>query len=229
MNKNDNLTAHPANEYDNQVRKTIPYYDSFHQQIIELVKILKPIPELWLDTGGGTGTFMEKALQVFTSTKFLLSDPSDAMLEIAKDKLKLIPLNRLAILSPATTQNIQWEEKSLDIITAIQSHHYLSDEERIKTTKHCYNLLNDGGVYVTFENTSYETPKGTETALKIWQTYQLAQGKPEVEVIKHINRYGIEFFPITVKQHLDLLKECGFSVVELFWFSYMQAGFFAIK
>jgi tRNA (cmo5U34)-methyltransferase len=39
----------------------------------------------------------------------------------------------------------------------------------------------------------------------------------------------LEYFPITVEEHLDLLRNCGFGAVEMFWYSYMQAGFYCIK
>jgi tRNA (cmo5U34)-methyltransferase len=37
------------------------------------------------------------------------------------------------------------------------------------------------------------------------------------------------FFPITVEEHLSLLKKMGFNAVELLWYSYMQAGFYCVK
>jgi len=41
--------------------------------------------------------------------------------------------------------------------------------------------------------------------------------------VKHLKRFNKAYFPITISEHLDLLKQCGFSVAELFWYSYMQA------
>jgi uncharacterized protein len=35
--------------------------------------------------------------------------------------------------------------------------------------------------------------------------------------------------PITVEEHLAALTQTGFSVVEGFWYSQMQAGFYAIR
>ena len=36
-------------------------------------------------------------------------------------------------------------------------------------------------------------------------------------------------FPITIEQHLEMLKNAGFKSVNILWVSYMQAGFWAIK
>lgn len=43
------------------------------------------------------------------------------------------------------------------------------------------------------------------------------------------NRRGVEVFPITLEQHIELLKKCGFRSVNVLWASYLQAGFWAIK
>jgi len=64
---------------------------------------------------------------------------------------------------------------------------------------------------------------------KRWEDYQINQGKTPVEAKAYINRYGNEYFPISVTQHIQLLNEVGFDTVEVLWVSYMQSGFFAIK
>jgi tRNA (cmo5U34)-methyltransferase len=65
--------------------------------------------------------------------------------------------------------------------------------------------------------------------LQRWRQHQLDSGKPAEEVEKHISRYGVELLPITIEQHLALLRQVGFSTVEILWASGLQAGFYAIK
>ncbi|MFH0897574.1 MAG: class I SAM-dependent methyltransferase, partial [Candidatus Bathyarchaeota archaeon] len=76
----DNTTPHLAADYDSQVRITIPYYDTFHDETLNLVKAMRKVPYRWLDTGCGTGTFVEKALIAFPNTHFILADPTEKML-----------------------------------------------------------------------------------------------------------------------------------------------------
>ena len=45
----------------------------------------------------------------------------------------------------------------------------------------------------------------------------------------HLARFGVDYFPLTVDEHLQMLTKCGFRVVELFWYSVMQAGFYCLK
>lgn len=231
---NDNKTPYKSELYDTHVLETLPYYTSYHIETINLVKSLSKEPDIWLDTGCGTGTMVKIALEHFRHTKFFIVDPSEGMLDEARDKLinnsdnHLKP--RVKILKPSPTQEFSQEfEKSPDIITAIQCHHYLNNDDRKKAVKVCYENLKEGGIFVTFENIRPLTEKGVKIGKENWKNFQLARGKDNEEVNQHLSRFDSEYFPLTIEEHLKLLRETGFETVELLWYSYMQAGFYAIK
>ena len=226
----DNTTPHLSAEYDTQIMNTIPYYDCFHREIINTIQTLTLNPAIWLDTGAGTGTMVSDCIDNFPNTLFLLADPSEEMLLEARHKLSKFGTERIRFLSPVTTQNIIIDPSlQPDIITAVQSHHYLTKVERMTATKVCYELLSEGGFFITFENIRPFTEQGIANEKRKWANYQMSRGKSEDQVRKHIERFDSEYFPITVEEHLQLYRECGFQVVELLWFSYMQAGFYCIK
>jgi tRNA (cmo5U34)-methyltransferase len=226
MFHSDNTTPHTAETYDQQVYKTIPYYDCFHDETLNLIKAAGVTPTNWLDTGCGTGTLAQKAIAQYPETKFVLADPSPQMLQTAKQKL-------------ATYSNIEYVEAStekltdltthFDVVTAIQSHHYSTTQGRKQATQVCYNLLNPKGIYITFENTRPFTAQGTAVDLENWKNWQIKNRKPQAQAEAHIKRFGVEYHPITIEEHLSLLRRTGFSVAELLWYSYMQAGFYCIK
>jgi len=101
--------------------------------------------------------------------------------------------------------------------------------ERIKALRACREALKPGGLFVTFENIAPRTAAGVRFGLAAWKQFLMDNGRTEQEADQQIARYGKELLPITVEEHLDALAQAGFSVVELFWFSQMQAGFYAIK
>lgn len=225
-----NYTPHPPEDYDANISSIIPYYSAFHQETINFVKSLPSSPKLWMDTGCGTGSLVNKAINEFPNTKFLLVDPSEGMLDQARRKLSSYPARRLEFMEASATQEFFQElEEKPDVITAIQCHHYLSREDRAKATRVCYDLLKKGGIYITFENTRPLTEEGILTGKRYWGSFQISRGRSEEEVEKHLERFDKEYFPITVEEHLKLLRESGFKTVELFWYSYMQAGFYCIK
>lgn len=214
--------------YDEQIRRILPCYDLYHRETVNLVRAALPNPDVWLDTGCGTGTLVERALENFPDTRFILADPSPEMLEAARKKLS--GKGRVTFLSPVSTQHLSKNDvESVDIITAIQSHHYLSKDDRIKATRVCYDLLDECGIYVTFENIRPLTEIGTEIGKRMWERFQLSRGRDQKTVEDHLMRFDKVFFPLTVEQHLSLLRGAGFKAVELLWYSCMQAGFYCVK
>jgi tRNA (cmo5U34)-methyltransferase len=229
MSKSDNSTPYFAAVYNSQVRSTIPYYDEFHQETINLIKAMHIEPKYWLDTGCGTGTLVQKALPLFPETKFILADPSAEMLNNAKRKFAGVPADRVQFLEPVNTQDLPESVTSPEVITAIQSHHYISRKERIKATTVCFDLLKPNGVYVTFENIRPLTSEGVKIGKENWRNFQLSKGRDAAKVQKHMERFDVEYHPITIEEHLSLLRNAGFSTVEMLWYSIMQAGFYCIK
>lgn len=222
----DNKSAFNSIEYDEQITKTLPYYEDFHCQVIDLVKAMNYSKINWLDTGCGTGKTAYKALKELygIDINFTLCDISNEMLNIAKSRFT----NTEIIFRNISSQELDYDEK-FDVVTAIQCHHYLSQEERQIAIRKCFNALSENGIFITFENICYKNKSADLLALRRWENYMISNGKTQQEVAKHIERRGKEVFPITVEEHLNLLKSIGFKYVELLWFSYMQAGFFAVK
>ncbi|MGE5372774.1 MAG: class I SAM-dependent methyltransferase [Solirubrobacterales bacterium] len=222
----DNQTAHNAGEYDELIGRTIPNYEAFHAETLDLVRTAKPDAKAWLDTGCGTGTLVERASVLFPEARFVLADPSVDMLAIAQVKLAAQPGLELVNLE---TRELAFPENRFDVITAIQCHHYLDREQRRLAVDQCFRMLKTGGLFVLFENIRPLTLAGTEIGLKRWAAFQAACGKPRDEADAHMTRFDREYFPITVEEHLALLRAAGFSAVELLWVSQMQAGFYAFK
>lgn len=145
------------------VDNTIPYYQSFHIETVNIIKAFGKEPEIWLDTGCGTGSLIKNAVEHFPHTRFILGDPSQDMLDQSREKLSDYQSSRIEFLEPLPTQQLSPKTcPTVDVITAIQSHHYLSAEDREKAVNACYNLLNEEGVFITFENIHPDTEEGTK-------------------------------------------------------------------
>jgi len=225
-----NTTPHSSNEYDKSVRETIPLYEQFHTETIDFIKNYQKEPSRWLDTGSGTGYLIEKAYPFFKKTQFIACDPSKSMLEESKKRLRgMIQENIKWVDSVASEQLEDHVKEKVDVVTAILAHHYLTKEERTKATQNIYNLLNEEGIYITFENVYPASEKSVELGLKRWSNFQILSGRDEKEVFKHTKRFNQAYYPITLQDHLELLKETGFRTYDIFWYSYMQVGLYAIK
>jgi tRNA (cmo5U34)-methyltransferase len=230
MGLSDNITPYKASEYDKNVKKTIPFYELFHDETIDLVKTVKPETKSWLDTGCGTGLLVEKAFLHFPRTFFILSDPSKEMLLRARERLRFVPSDRILFIDSVSSENLPENlTVQTEVITAIMCHHYLKPEQRRNAVKACFDSMAPGGIFITFENIYPDSEKHLEISLQRWKGFQLSQGRSAETVEQHLDRFNKKYFPIRIGEHLGLLTECGFGTAELFWYSQMQAGFYAIK
>lgn len=230
MGLSDNITPYKASEYDKKVKETIPFYELFHDETIDLVKTVKPETKSWLDTGCGTGLLVEKAFLHFPRTFFILADPSKEMLLRARERLRFVPSDRILFIDSVSSENLP-ENLTVqpEVITAIMCHHYLKPEQRRNAVKACFDSMAPGGIFITFENIYPDSEKHLEIGLQRWKEFQLSQGRSAETVEQHLDRFNKKYFPIRIGEHLGLLTECGFGTAELFWYSQMQAGFYAIK
>lgn len=220
----DNKSAFNSNEYDRKIKQTLPYYNEFYEQVIELVKVFHNSAITWLDIGCGTGKMGSIALENIELEKLVFCDSSDEMIRIAKERFQRFNTE----FSVCDIQNLEYTDE-FDVITAIQVNHYLQMEERKIALQKCYKALKENGLFISFENFSQFTDVGKIVYLEKWKRYQIEQGKSFEESTKHIERYGKDYFPITLEEHLTLMRNSGFRAVEILWLSNIQVGFWGMK
>lgn len=221
---NDNKSAFCSSEYDKKIKQTLPYYDEFYKQIIDLIELFQKSAVRWLDIGCGTGKMGSFAFKNIELEKFVFCDSSDEMIRTAKERFNYSN----AVFSVCDVQNLEYIDE-FDVITAIQVNHYLQIDERKTALEKCYGALKENGLFISFENFSPFTAIGKSVYLEKWKRYQMSQGKSIEESERHIERYGKDYFPITLEEHLKLMRNCGFRVVEILWLSNMQAGIWGMK
>lgn len=123
--KNDNTTPMHSGDYDNEINKTIPFYSELFEQTFDVIEQCGFSSFNWLDLGCGTGNLEELALERFAEAQFVLVDPSENMLKIAKEKLNNDKCQYVCCSSYDITY-----DSAFEVVTAIQSHHYMHEEER---------------------------------------------------------------------------------------------------
>jgi tRNA (cmo5U34)-methyltransferase len=194
--KFDNTTSHLSSKYDSEISKTIPYYDLIHNETLNFVKAYIRDPQKWLDTGCGTGTFGVKVMEDFNLDELVLSDPSEEMLSIAKNKISKSNVKFIC----SDTISLDKIDNDFDVITAIQSHHYLSKIDRYDATDKCYRLLKPSGLFITFENTRPISDVSIRITKNYWKSFQITQGKSLEQAENHMNRFDKEYFPISIDE-----------------------------
>lgn len=216
--------AFSPEQYDKNIVATLPYYEEYFKQIIEIAHTAFHIPIAWLDIGCGTGKMADMAIKNLQVENMICCDDSLQMLKIAKERVCSSKVDFRKVL----IQNLQYNS-DFDIITAILITHYLEYEEKIASIRNCYNALKKNGLFFTVENFAPNNDVFKRLYLERWKKYQYENGKSEEECQSHILRYNTEYFPVTIMEQIHVLQECGFKNVEIFWCSYMQVGILGIK
>ena len=99
---NDNKSAFRSSDYDDRIKQTLPYYEQFYKEIIELVKIFNHNRIRWLDVGCGTGKMVSVAYENVDLEKFVFCDSSKEMIKIVKERFRC----RNAEFSACNIQNL---------------------------------------------------------------------------------------------------------------------------
>ena len=219
----DNRSAFDSGDYDRRIRQTLPYYDAFYEQTAELVKVFHPGPVSWLDAGCGTGK-MAAALEPEALERFVFCDTSEPMIRLARERFSFPG----AEFTVCDVRELPYDSE-FDVITAILVLHYLRPDERRAALRKCFAALKPGGLLITFENFAPCSAQATDACLEKWRRFQIAQGKTPGEAEAHIGRYGRGYFPITLPEHREVMRECGFETAEILWLSNMQVGIWGLK
>lgn len=220
----DNKSAFDSNQYNKKIRQTLPYYDEFYKQVIELIQSFHYQNISWLDVGCGTGEMGKFVFQELQPKRYVFHDCSEKMIQISKERFK----EKNAEFTICDIREMSYSDE-FDVLTAIQVNHYFHKGERYIALQKCYNALKENGMLITFENFAPYTDIGKDIYLEKWKQYQINQGKSNEESKIHIERYGKDYFPITISEHIELMKKCGFRAVEILWLSNMQVGLWGIK
>ncbi|MDE7289167.1 MAG: class I SAM-dependent methyltransferase, partial [Oscillospiraceae bacterium] len=211
-------------EYDEKIRQTLPYYDDFFENIFRTVRACPNHPKALLDVGCRTGKTAECVLKSFNVERFVFCDNSEEMLNIARERF--YAENTEFVL--ADVRELAFRNE-FDIVTAVQVNHYFKGAERTLAVQKCFEALKTGGMYICFENFAPYSEFGQRLYLNRWKSFQLEQDRSPAACEEHIGRYNKEYFPITLSEQLQIMRDCGFKAAEILWLSYMQAGFLGIK
>ena len=158
-------------------------------------------------------------------TYFVLADPSVENVMKARETTKDL---KFCEFSNHSTDELELDSASFDVITSILSHHYYSDMGlKKKALANCFRMLKKGGIFVTVEHTVHE--KDQSKYDEEWASYMWDHGLDEESIKMMFQRRNTVYFPKTEAELTSLLEESGFKDVQVFWRSCSDVGLYAIK
>ncbi len=196
--------------------------------IAEAAALTTPRASHLLDAGCGAGNYTLKLLERLPGLDVTLIDLSRPMLDRAEERLRAAGARVIRPLQ-GDLREIALEPESFDVILAAAVlHHLRGDGEWRAVFAKFYAALRPGGALWIFDLVECELP---EVRAATWERYgrylESLKGRPyREEVFAYIEK---EDSPRSLVYQLNLLREAGFSAVEVLHKNGCFAAFGAVR
>lgn len=198
-----------AEEYDRNRRKFIPCFDDFYKSTTEFIISNIDKPGHILDLGAGTGLLTYFWYRQCPDAEYVLIDIADKMLDIARNRFHGM-------------ENVSYEvgdyscklpDTVFDAVISALSVHHLEDPDKMKLFLEIYNALPNGGVFVNYDQFCAGQTEMNHWFDSYWEAYLTGGGLSDQEIEQWKERRKLDR-ECSVEQEIDMLKNCGFQVVQ---------------
>ncbi len=191
----------------------------FRQMFALVPELLKPHLKaggLILDVGAGTGNLSRTVLEAIPGVKCVLMDFSANMLSAVP--LVLAPfVGRFETLVADFIDADYGQAKYEGIISSFAIHHCRGGAEYAALYLKLAHALKPRGIFVCCDVVAGADDTLSQLNENGWRAFLKEQGLESAEVERILSNYHIEDSPLDVPSHLQLLKEAGFSTVDVVW------------
>jgi tRNA (cmo5U34)-methyltransferase len=172
-----------------------------------------------LDIGAGTGNLSRAVLRSIEGIHVTLMDFSGNMLAEVPRVLSEFPGKFAVINADFMTAGLGYREYTA-VISSFAIHHCRGEGEYRNLYERISACLLRPGVFVSCDVVAGDTPWLSGENEEGWVTFLRAQGFRDLEVGKILSNYHVEDSPISLRRHMNLLHEAGFSAADVVWKKY---------
>src|SRR5476649_276371 len=197
-------------KYDGLRKQLIPSFDMLYKSAVNCITMTtNSITPNILDIGAGTGLLSAYILADLPLAKITLSDRSESMLTIAKQRFK----NNANIRYNINDFNAPFIDGSYDVIASALAIHHLIDEEKKKLFCKIYKALNPGGVFINVEQVAAPNGKIESMYDVQHEKHVLSSHTPPNEWAEGRERMKLDMCSEVYLQ-ISWLKQVGFSCAD---------------
>ena len=196
--------------------------------ITEAARRIVPNAEQLLDIGCGAGNYSLKMLSKLPNLECTLVDLSDPMLDKAYERVSE-QTNKKVHVVKGDIREVPLKQNHFDIILAGAVLHHLRDDQDWETTfKKIYGLLKPGGCFMISDLITQDTEILNDYTWERYGDYLEELGGKDYrkKVLDYVDK---EDSPRSMNYQLDLMKNLGFSKVEILHKNMCFGAFGGIK
>jgi tRNA (cmo5U34)-methyltransferase len=213
--------------FDSHVRKSVPFYDEIQRMLIELSEYFVRDHCVVYDLGSSTGTTLDLLSKTHAGKKdarFIGFDLSKFMIKEARKKVSR-PNVRFC---HKNIMDIEFSPPA-HLVTSLFTMQFLTLAERRTLLTTINDGLIEGGGLLIAEKVSAEHSCFEEIWTELYWDFKRRQGSSPEQILEKANSIRGVLKPLSGDENIDLLRQTGYSRVEVFFKWYNWAGFLAVK
>lgn len=218
-----------AGVFDDMVSRSVPFYEEMQRMVCELARdFARPGTNLY-DIGCSTATTL-LMLDAFLDegVKFIGIDNAPEMLEKAKVKIQQAETQRQIDLRVGDLhQGLAMTDAS--VVTMLLTLQFVRPLYRERVVKQIYSGLNDQGCLLLIEKLTSEDTMFNRLFIDHYYDFKRRNGYSEIEISKKREALENVLIPYRLEENVQLLRETGFSQIEVFFRWYNFCGIIAVK
>lgn len=215
--------------FEDMIKRSVPGYDLLIYLIGLYAQVFVKDKTSVYDLGCSTGvaTCMIANVTKNMDINIVAIDNSSAMIEQCKKNLNDIGyLDAVESVCGDITE-LKIENASMVILNLTLQ--FIAQSQRQSILQNIFDGLNKGGILVLSEKVVFGNEKVNQSMIELHQAFKKTQGYSELEISQ--KRTSLENFlvPDTIEQHIERLKNVGFTQVFLCFQCLNFVSFLAIK
>ena len=223
------FTSKVAGVFDDMVNRSVPFYEEMQRMIAELASNHRQENANIYDLGCSTGTTMIYMNPYIPEhIQFVGIDDSESMLEKCNTKLQAAGFKRPVKLEVADL-NADVNITNAGVVVLCLTLQFVRTINREKLIKRIYEGMNAGGAIIIIEKILAEDSAINRDFIKYYYDMKRRNNYCEMEISQKREALENVLIPYKLSENITLLREAGFSHVEVFFKWYNFSGFIAIK
>lgn len=218
-----------ARVFDNMLARSIPFYRETQALIVELLApMLAPNTRVY-DLGCSTGTTLALLAQHLPHDNIQLVgvDNSRPMLEQAEEKLKgVINRNRYELICEDLNDVMLENASAVLMVLTLQ---FVRPIYRQQLLDRIFEALTDNGCFILVEKVVCRDSMLNQRFIELYYDFKRRHGYSELEIAQKREALENVLIPYECEENIALMKQSGFSVVEVFFRWYNFVGLIGIK